>query len=266
MKSAQRTLSGAARHAAEQRCIAEFVGTPYGRLARNKLMRDGKVCVPLFASEQEARTKTSSMASALARLVEDTDGSVKSVMLKRRYTRIKGQDRLMIPLSDLGTDFGSVSGDMEETLVYVLWALDNPGYDRILAEISTCLLSLEGLLAQVLHRDQVLEKITDQMAGRTQAATRGNSRPQPPPYSALCAFQEGTSLRIVDGSHLDVHKNYEQGSAVECQIPRGWGLLWHGLSVHGGDGCTAAWLARLHIFLRALGCPQAATGKIDLVD
>ncbi|CAN0321274.1 unnamed protein product [Ectocarpus sp. 8 AP-2014] len=266
MKSAQRTLSGPARHAAEQRCIAEFVGTPYGRLARKKLMEGGKAYVPLFASDQEARTKISSMVSAVARLVEDTDGSVKRVMLRRRYTRIKGQDRLMIPLSDLGTDFGSISGEMEDTLVYVLWALDNPGYDRILAEISTCLLSLEGLLTQVLHRDQVLEKITDQMAGRTQAATRGNSRPQPPPYSALCAFQEGTILRFVDGSHLDVHKNYDQGSAVECPIPRGWGLLWHGLSVHGGDGCNAAWLARLHMFLRALGCPQAATGKIDLVD
>ncbi|CAM9398494.1 unnamed protein product [Ectocarpus sp. 8 AP-2014] len=162
MKSAQRTLSGPVRHAAEQRYIAEFVGTPYGRLARKKLMGDGKVYVPLFASDQEARTKTSSMVSAVARLVEDTDGSVKSVILRRRYTRSKGQDRLMIPLSDLGTDFGSISDEMEHTLVYVLWALDNPGYDRILAEISFCLLSLEGLLTQVLHRDQVLEKITDQ--------------------------------------------------------------------------------------------------------
>ncbi|CAN0461084.1 unnamed protein product [Ectocarpus sp. 12 AP-2014] len=149
MKNAQRTLRGTARHAAEQRCIAEFVGTPYGVLARNKLMGDGKVCVPLFASEQEARTKTSSMVSAVARLVEDTDGAVKSVMLKRRYTKIKGQDRLVVPLSHLGTDFGTISGEMEDTLVYVLWALDNPGYDRIIAEISTCLLSLEGLLAQV---------------------------------------------------------------------------------------------------------------------
>lgn len=55
----------------------------------------------------------------------------------------------MIPPSHLGTDFGSISGEMEDTLVYVLWALDNPGYDRILAEKSTCLLSLERLLAQV---------------------------------------------------------------------------------------------------------------------
>ncbi|CAN0515741.1 unnamed protein product, partial [Ectocarpus sp. 12 AP-2014] len=135
---------------------------------------------------------------------------------------------------------------MENTMVYVVWALDPPGYDRILAEKSTCLLSLDRLGAQVLHRDQNLETMNDRLEGRKRAATRGNTRPQPPPYSALCSFQEGTSFRFVDGSHFDHHKEYSAESAVDYPIPRGWGLLWHGLSVHGGAGCTLPWLARLH--------------------
>lgn len=121
-------------------------------------------------------------------------------------------------------------------------------------------------MPQTLHRDQDLDTILKRLDDKHGASTRGNARCQPPPYSALCSFQVGTSLRGVDGSHLERRKDYAPSEGVDCPIPLGWGLLWHGLYVHGGADCSISWHARLHMYLRVLGCSDAATGKIDLAE
>lgn len=120
--------------------------------------------------------------------------------------------------------------------------------------------------SQILHRDQHLQKINDQLDGKGGAATRNNTRRQPPPYSALCSFQPGTSLSCVAGSHLVNSREYKKEDGVDCPLPLGWGLLWHGLFVHAGAECSVPWHARLHMYLRVLGRSDAVTGKIDLAE
>ncbi|CAN0541616.1 unnamed protein product, partial [Ectocarpus sp. 12 AP-2014] len=48
MKRIDSTLLGTARHTAAQLLIDTFLATPYGKLARLKLLTDGKAFVPLF--------------------------------------------------------------------------------------------------------------------------------------------------------------------------------------------------------------------------
>lgn len=149
MKRIDSTLLGTARHTAAQLLIDTFLATPYGKLARLKLLTDGKAYVPLFLSEQEAKEMTKSMLSSVAQLVEDSGGAVKRAMLMKKYDRIKSQHRFKIPPGDLAGDFVPFATEMEETMMYILRALDSSGYDHILVEKSTCLVSLFKILAQV---------------------------------------------------------------------------------------------------------------------
>lgn len=61
-----------------------------------------------------------------------------------------------------------------------------------------------------------------QLDGKDGAATRTNTRRQPPPYSAVCSFQQGTGLRCMDGSHLVISNEYKKENGVDCPH------RWHG--------------------------------------
>ncbi|CAM9640543.1 unnamed protein product [Ectocarpus fasciculatus] len=264
MKRAERTLQGTSKHKAEAEHTTKFLDTPYGKLAKKKLLDDGKVFVPLCSSEQEAKDTSATMCSRVEELVVKKGCSFKDRL--KKFKRIKSQDRFMVPSHEVGGAFEDSSTEMGDTLRYVLRALDGSSYDQILTEAKTCLVSLENVGPQTLHRDQNLDTILKRLEDKQGASTRGNARCQPPPYSALCSFQEGTSLRGVDGSHLGKRKDYGASEGVDCPIPLGWGLLWHGLYVHGGADCSIPWHARLHMYLRVSGCSEAATGKIDFAE
>ena len=55
----------------------------------------------------------------------------------------------MVPSVTVGGDFDSSSTKMEDTLRYVLRALDGCSYDQILVEKTTCLVSLANVGTQV---------------------------------------------------------------------------------------------------------------------
>lgn len=133
----------------EERLLTKtFLETPCGRLANSKLLHEGKVYVPLFSSAKEATDKTKEMLACVTRLVEGGGGAVDRKRLMR-YRRIQGEDRFMVPPKKLGDNFVRPSAVMEDAMMYVLRALDSPGYDQIQVEESSCLISLCNCNVQV---------------------------------------------------------------------------------------------------------------------
>lgn len=82
----------------------------------------------------------------------------------------------------------------------------------------------------------------------------------------MFAFQSGTRLIGVDRSHISDSREYQPGDGVASDIPTGWGLVWNGLYVHGGDGCCDPWHSRYHMYLRVKGVSHSATGMIDFAE
>lgn len=111
---------------------------------------------------------------------------------------------------------------------------------------------------QILHKDQPGKEVLDRMRGKG-SGTR--SRKEPPPYSALGAFQEGTTLHVIDGSHKDLEQDeFSWEDAKELKIPRGWGLLFHSCLVHAGASYKLV-NGRLHVFLKVKGGLATFEGK-----
>ncbi|CAN0449844.1 unnamed protein product, partial [Scytosiphon promiscuus] len=55
------------------------------------------------------------------------------------------------------------------------------------------------------------------------------------PYAAVCAFQDQTTLHVIDGSRKILLKDELSWiDAEELLIPRGWGLLFHSCVLHAG--------------------------------
>lgn len=113
-------------------------------------------------------------------------------------------------------------------------------------------------LDQTLHKDQPGKEVADRLKGKGNGT---RSRKEPPPYSALCAFQEGTVLHVIEGSHKDLEKDrFSWDDSKELKIPRGWGLLFHACLVHAGASYVLV-NGRLHVYLKVKGGLATFEGK-----
>ena len=151
MEQAYATLTGTNLHLRTQLLMDEFLRTPYGTVARWKLLVVGRVHIPLFQSEREAREKAELQRSCVAEFIEDTQGSVKKSWLRRVYDIIKSQLRFMLPPAHIGPEFERIAKESETTVKHVLHALVRSGYDAIIVEKGTCLVSLEGIYKQASY-------------------------------------------------------------------------------------------------------------------
>lgn len=128
-------------------------------------------------------------------------------------------------------------------------------------EHATVLLNNDNVNKQVLHRDHCGEDIDAKMRGEGRGP---RSRPQPPPFSALCAFQENTVLHAIDGSHLKpLRTQFSTNQAKKREIPVGWVCLFHATLIHGGMGSSGLYHARAHMYLKPRGMPTVYGGKIE---
>lgn len=253
------------RHHAVDTAIRHFQNSAYGRAALHLINEQGKVLVPLFSTDQVAE-KTRFMLSRVQEklLVKNGAGelAVSDNALKNE-PRIKSEPRLMINPEKLGREFVGFATETAATLSCVLLALAYGAYERAEAENVRVLLNNDQVSIQVLHRDLSGQDIEARMGGRG-CGSRG--RPQPPPFSALCAFQDGTTLHCINGSHLKpLETSFSTDQAEEVSIPTGSACLFHSALVHGGMGSAGLYHARLHMFLKATGCSAAYGGKIEVV-
>lgn len=253
------------RHNAVDAAIKHFRISKYGRVASHLINEEGKVLVPLFSTDEVA-DKTTRMLSRVQEklLVKNSEGElVVSETVLKNEPRIKSEPRLMIKPEKLGGEFTGVSTEAAVTLSCVLLALAYGAYETAEAENVGVILSNDRVTKQVLHRDVSGRDIEARMGGKG-CGSRG--RPQPPPFSALCAFQDGTTLHCINGSHLKpLETSFRPSQAEDFPIPTGSACLFHCTLVHGGMGSTGLYHARLHMFLKATGCSSPYAGKIQVV-
>ena len=253
------------RHHAVDTAIRQFRDSAYGRVALDLVNKQGKVLVPLFSTDQVA-DKTRRMLSRVEEglLVKNNDGElVVSDNALKNEPRIKSEPRLMINPEKLGREFVGFATEAAVTLSSVLLALAYGAYEHADAENVRVLLNNDQVARQILHRDLSGQDIEARMAGKG-CGSRG--RPQPPPFSALCAFQDATTLHCINGSHLNpLQTSFRADQVEEVSIPTGSACLFHPALVHGGMGSVGLYHARLHMFLKATGCSQAYGGKIQVV-
>ena len=253
------------RHHAVELAIRDFRESAYGKLALRLLHHDGHLLVPLFSSTDVAE-KTSQMHSSVAETLltkNDKGDHMVSDRVVKKETRITGETRFMVMPEKLGEEFVSRTGEMADTLGCVLLATAYGAYEHVEAEHTTLLLNNDNVRKQILHRDQCGEDIDAKMGG----GGRGpRSRPQAPPFSALCAFQDNTLLHAIDGSHLSpLQTNFSTDQAKECAIPVGWACLFHAALVHSGMASVGMYHARVHMYLKTKGTPAVYGGKIEVV-
>lgn len=254
------------RHYEVEIAIRDFRQSAYGKLAMSLLHRDGIVLVPLF-SAATVDLKTSQMRHTVVDklLTKNDDGKVTvSDRVLKNEPRITGETRFMIKPGKLGPDFVCRTAEMAYTLGCVLVALAYGAYEHVETEHTTVLLNDGNVKKQVLHRDHCGEEIDAKMRG----GGRGpRSRPQAPPFSALCAFQENTVLHAIDGSHLlPLRTQFGIDQTKQYEIPVGWACLFHAAAVHAGMGSYGPYHARVHMYLKPSGVSNVYGGKIQLID
>ncbi|CAM9183284.1 unnamed protein product [Ectocarpus sp. 12 AP-2014] len=97
----------------------------------------------------------------------------------------------------------------------------------------------------------------------TGSGTRGSG--EPAPYSAVCAYQEETTLHVIEGSHKILLKDeFSWADAKELKIPRGWGLVFHSCLVHAGASYVSV-NGRIHLYLKLKNGLASFNGKIKTV-
>ena len=252
------------RHYYVESAIRDFRQSAYGKLAMSLLHRDGLVLVPLFSAATAAEKTSQMRHTVVDKLLtknEDGDYTVSNRVLKNE-PRITGETRFMIKPGKLGPDFVCLTEEMAYTLGCILIALAYGAYEHVETEHTTVLLNDGNVKKQVLHRDHSGEDIDAKMRG----GGRGpRSRPQAPPFSALCAFQENTVLHSIDGSHLlPLRTQFDKDQTKQHKIPVGWACLFHAAAVHAGMGSSGPYHARVHMYLKPRGVSNVYGGKIQI--
>ena len=266
VRAADKQSTNSARHYAVENAIHDFRESAYGKLAWHLLHRDGHVLVPLFSSSDVA-DKTSQMHSSVVEslLAKNDEGKhVVSERVLKAEPRITGETRFMIKPGRLGKEFVSRTREMADTLSSVLLAIAYGAYELVEMEHPTVLLNNENVKKQLLHRDYNGEDIDANMGGMIGRGSR--SRPQAPPFSALCAFQDNTHLHAIDGSHLNPSQtNFNSNQAKACHIPTGYACVFQAGLVHSGMGSVGLYHARVHMYLKTKGTPHVYRGTIQVV-
>lgn len=266
IKAADKLPTRIQRHHAVDVVIREFRDSPYGKVASRLLNETGKVLVPLFSVDNVADKTKYMLSQVKQRLLVKNDGGelIVSEKVLKNERRIKSELRFMVNPGKLGGGFVSGANEMAETMSCVLLALAFGSYEGCEVESMNVLLNSGNVSRQMLHKDQKAEDIEAKMTGGIGGGSR--SRPQPPPFSALCAFQEGTNLHCIDGSHLTpLQTRFSMDQANEYEIPTGSAFLFHAVLVHAGMNSTGPYHSRLHMYLKATGCCAAYSGKIQVV-
>lgn len=265
MRAAENKKTNIERHYAVEIAIRDFRESAYGKLAWHFLNRDGHLLVPLLSSSDVEEKTTQMRLAVVDKLLTKTDDGnhMVSDTVTKKQARITGESRFMIDPGKLGEEFVGCTGEMVDTLGCVLLAIAYGAYERVESEHISLLLNNDNVQKQALHRDHCEEEIDKQLHG----SGRGpRSRPQPPPFSALCAFQQQTSIHAVDGSHLNpLQTKFSANEAKQCHIPVGWACLFHAALVHAGMGSVGPYHARVHMFFKTKGTPAVYGGKIQLV-
>ena len=254
------------RHYGVELAIRDFRQSAYGKLAVSLLHNDGLLLVPLFSSSDISEKITQMRRAVAEKLLtknEQGDCTVSGRVLKNE-PRITGETRFMVKPGKLGPDFVCLTEEMAYTVGCVLVALAYGAYEHVETEHTTVLLNDGNVKKQVLHRDHCGEEIDAKMRGRGRGP---RSRPQAPPFSALCAFQENTVLHAIDGSHLlPLRTQFDIGQTKQHEIPVGWACLFHAAAVHAGMGSSGPYHARVHMYLKPRGVSNVYGGKIRLID
>lgn len=166
------------------------------------------------------------------------DGRLR-VPYSKGLRKINDQERWMVNLEDashqknLGQKFMQSAETAVQTMGFVLQALVYSIDNVVDAEKLTLLLSAAGEASQVLHKDQDGKDVQKRLLG-SGSGTRG--RPEPAPYTGLCAFRDPVYLHVQEASHKDFLKDEcDWGDMVELIIPPGYGLLFHSCLVHSGS-------------------------------
>lgn len=193
-----------------------FFATPFGAAAGTPLYREGSVIFPFFKTKQEALKKT----GVVMKIIRDkAEGGNGQVIVPPKGASIRGESRYMVDVPCLRGVVVGVTAEMASTASAVMRAIVEGECGGVDAEKISALMSSAGTSEQSWHRDGnglvVMGKISS-----TGSGSRG--RPQAPPFSVLCAFQERTALHVINGSHLFLDKtDFNESDSHELAIPCG---------------------------------------------
>ncbi|CAN0161494.1 unnamed protein product [Ectocarpus sp. 6 AP-2014] len=165
-----------------------FLQTDFGKNVVTEIIDDGITNIPFGQNEKDALENASIVV----------DAGVKHMLTgtpHREAVAIKGQTRFALESRYLGKDTISILDQVAKVNAAVLRAVVDGAATGVQTYRQSVLANAKNTGEQMWHRDEFAHKVL----ARMKKSRRG--RPEPPPFSAVVAFQDGTKLHVVRGSH-----------------------------------------------------------------
>ena len=227
-----------------------FRETAFGKNVVLEISRDGISNIPFGATGDDAFEKASVVVDAANRCILTPKPHRERVM-------IKGQTRFALEAKHMGVETAFVMKEAGKAMSAVMRAVVDGASTGVTTHRESVLANGENTGKQIWHRDEIASKVV----ARMKAGPR--KRAEPPPFSAVVAFQTGTRLHVVRGSHRrGTESDFSKDEGVGHSIPTGWCSLFSSILVHHGMGSDGEHV-RGHMYLTALGCTLPSFGMIE---